>query len=210
MKVIGINGSPRKNGNTSILLHTVFEELNNEGIETEEINVAIKPFRGCTSCFKCGENQDRHCVIKDGLNDIIDKLAKADGILLGTPVYCADVSGQIKSFLDRVSLVSAMNRSMLKRKIGASVIAVRRAGALHAFHSLNSFFSILEMVIAGSSYWNMGFGLQEGEVNQDAEGIQTMRNLGKNMAWLIKMKEFTKDKIAEPDTKFEVLTNFIR
>ncbi len=210
MKVIGINGSPRKNGNTSILLHTVFEELNNEGIETEEINVAVKPFRGCTSCFKCAKNQDRHCVIKDGLNEIIDKLAEADGILLGTPVYCADVSGQIKIFLDRVSLVSAMNRSMLKRKIGASVVAVRRAGSLHAFHSLNSFFSILEMVIAGSSYWNMGFGFQEGEVNQDAEGLQTMRNLGKNMAWLIKMKEFTKDKIAEPDTKFEVITNFIR
>ena len=211
MKVIAINGSPRKKGNTSILIQTVFEELNAQGIETEEINVGLKSFRGCLACMKCAENLDGHCVIKnDNLNEIIDKMREADGIILGSPVYCADISGQMKSFIDRVSLVSAVNGNIMTRKVGAGITAVRRAGALTAFHSLNSFFTILEMVVVGSSYWNMGFGLEEGEVKQDEEGLQTMRNLGKNMAWLIKSIAAAKQTIPAPETKHEARTNFIR
>ena len=211
MKVIAINGSPRKNGNTSTLIQTVFEDLNAQGIDTEEINIGLKNFRGCLGCMKCAENQDGHCIIKnDNLNEVIDKMKEADGIILGTPVYCADVSGQMKTFIDRVSLVSAVNGNILTRKVGASVIAVRRAGALAAFHTLNSFFTILQMVVVGSTYWNMGFGMEEGEVKQDEEGLQTMHNLGKNMSWLMKSIEAGKETIPIPDTKMEVMTNFIR
>ena len=211
MKVIAINGSPRKKGNTSILINTVFEDLNAQGIETEEINVGTKTFRGCLACMKCAENLDGHCIIKnDNLNEIIDKMREADGILLGSPVYCADLSGQMKVFIDRVSLVSAVNGNIMTRKVGASVIAVRRAGALTAFNSLNSFFTILQMVVVGSTYWNIGFGMEEGEVKQDEEGLQTMHNLGKNMAWLIKSIDTSKSTVPEPETKMEVLTNFIR
>ena len=211
MKVIAINGSPRKNGNTSTLIQAVFEELNAQGIETEEINVGTKNFRGCLACMKCAEKLDGHCIIKnDSLNEIIDKMREANGIILGSPVYCADISGQIKSFIDRVSFVSAVNGNIMTRKVGASVLAVRRAGALTAFHSLNSFFTILEMVVVGSTYWNMGFGMEEGEVNQDEEGMQTMRNLGKNMAWLIKSIDAATQTIPAPDTKREARTNFIR
>ena len=211
MKVIAINGSPRKNGNTSILIQTVFEELKTQGIDTEEINVGTKTFRGCMACMKCAENLDGHCVIKtDNLNDIIDKMREADGIILGSPVYCANLSGQMKVFMDRASLVSAVNGNIMTRKVGAAVMAVRRAGALSAFHSLNSFFTILQMVVVGSSYWNMGFGLEEGEVKQDEEDLQTMRNLGKNMSWLIKSIDVAKDTVVEPETNVEVSTNFIR
>ncbi len=209
MKVIAINGSPRRTGNTSILIQTVFKELKAEGIEAEEINVGTKHFRGCLGCMKCAENLDGHCVIRnDDLNDIIDKMKDADGIILGSPVYCADISGQMKVFMDRVSLVSAVNGNIMTRKVGASVIAVRRAGALTAFHSLNSFFTILQMIVVGSTYWNMGFGMEEGEVLQDEEGLQTMRNLGKNMVWLL--KSIKTAKLPEPETKIEVFTNFIR
>jgi multimeric flavodoxin WrbA len=210
MKVIAINGSPRKKGNTSILIQTVFEELNAQGIETAEINVGVKTFRGCMACMKCAENLDGHCIIKnDNLNDIIDKMREADGIILGSPVYCADLSGQMKTFIDRVSLVSAVNGDIMRRKVGAAVMAVRRAGALSAFHSLNSFFTILEMVVVGSSYWNMGFGHDEGEVKQDEEGLQTMSNLGKNMAWLIKSIDAAKKTVPGPETIREARTNFI-
>ena len=122
----------------------------------------------------------------DSVNGWIKKVQEADGIILGSPVYCADLSAQIKAFIDRVGLVCVANGSLLKRKVGASVLAVRRAGALPAFHSLNSFYTIQEMIIVGSSYWNMGFGLKEGDVEKDEEGIRTMRNLGINMAWVLK------------------------
>jgi len=211
MKVIAINGSPRKKGNTSILIQTVFKELISQGIETEEINVGIKSIHGCVACMKCKETLDNKCIIKlDAFNEIFEKMIDADGIILGSPVYCADLTGQIKVFLDRATVVSAVNDDIFRHKVGASVVAVRRAGALTTFHSLNSFFNIHQMLTVGSTYWNMGFGMEEGEVNQDEEGIQTMRNLGKNMAWLLKSLEFAKDKIPLPDSHREVHTNFIR
>ena len=187
MKVIGINGSARKDGNTSILIRKVFDELEAEGIETKLVNLGSQSVNGCLACMKCFENKDGHCVQdKDALNEWVDDLAAADGIVLGTPVYFANISGQIKCFLDRAWMVARANDNMFKRKVGAAVVAARRAGAVTAFHALNTYFGISEMIIAGSTYWNMGYGRQKGECLQDGEGLQNMANLGKNMAWLIK------------------------
>lgn len=211
IKVIAFNGSPRKDGNTSILLNTVLQELALEGISVEEIHVGEKQIQGCIACMKCWENKNKQCVLKnDAVNSWLAKMQDADGIILGSPVYCADLSSQIKAFMDRTSMVACANDDMLQRKIGASVVAVRRAGSLHTFHSLNSFFTISQMIIVGSSYWNMGFGFEKGEVLRDAEGLQTMRNLGRNMAWLLKSLALTKNSVPQPQTKTEVLTNFIR
>ena len=187
MKVIAFNGSARKDGNTSILLNMVFEELKAEGIETEIYTLAGKPIQGCIACFKCFEKKDRRCAVeKDIINECIEKMLKADGILLGSPTYFADVSAGMKALIERCGMVSRANGDMLKRKVGAGVVAVRRAGAMHVFSSLNSFFLINQMIIPGSSYWNLAIGRQPGEVNNDLEGVQTMKNLGKNMAWLLK------------------------
>jgi multimeric flavodoxin WrbA len=187
MKVIAFNGSARKDGNTTILLNMVFEELKAEGIETEIYTLAGKPIQGCIACFKCFEKKDKRCAVeKDIINECIQKMLEADGILLGSPTYFADVSAGMKALIERCGMVSRANGDMLKRKVGAGVVAVRRAGAMHVFSSLNSFFLINQMIIPGSSYWNLGIGRQPGEVNNDLEGVQTMKNLGKNMAWLLK------------------------
>ena len=187
MKVIGINGSARKDGNTSILIRKVFDELEAEGIETKLVNLGSQSVNGCLACMKCFENKDGHCVQdKDALNEWVDDLAAADGIVLGTPVYFANISGQIKCFLDRAWMVARANDNMFKRKVGAAVVAARRAGAVTAFHALNAYFGISEMIIVGSTYWNMGYGREKGECLKDGEALQNMANLGKNMAWLIK------------------------
>jgi multimeric flavodoxin WrbA len=187
MKVIAFNGSARKDGNTSILLNLVFEELKAEGIETELYALAGKPIQGCIACYKCFEKKDKRCAVeKDIINECIQKMLEADGILLGSPTYFADVSAGMKALIERCGMVSRANGDILKRKVGAGVVAVRRAGAMHVFNSLNSFFLINQMIIPGSSYWNLGIGRQPGEVNNDLEGVQTMKNLGKNMAWLLK------------------------
>ncbi|HTP03696.1 MAG TPA: flavodoxin family protein [Nitrospirota bacterium] len=186
MKVIAFNGSARKDGNTSILLNMVFEELKAEGIGTEMYTLAGKPIQGCIACYKCFENKNKRCAVeKDIINECIQKMIEADGILLGSPTYFADVSAGMKALIERCGMVSRANGDMLKRKVGAGVVAVRRAGAMHVFNSLNSFFLINQMIVPGSSYWNLAIGRQPGEVNNDAEGVQTMKNLGKNIAWLL-------------------------
>jgi multimeric flavodoxin WrbA len=187
MKVIAFNGSARKDGNTSILLNMVFDELKAEGIGTEIYTLAGKPIQGCIACYKCFEKKNKRCAVeKDIINECIQKMLEADGILLGSPTYFADVSAGMKALIERCGMVSRANGDMFKRKVGAGVVAVRRAGAMHVFNSLNSFFLISQMIIPGSSYWNLAIGRQPGEVNSDLEGVQTMRNLGKNMAWLLK------------------------
>jgi multimeric flavodoxin WrbA len=211
MKVMGFNGSARKNGNTSVLIQKVFQELEAEGIETKLVNLGPKPVHGCLACMKCVENQDGRCVqTKDDLNDWLEEMRACDGIVLGTPVYFADISGQIKCFMDRTGMVSKANGDMFQRKVGAGVVAVRRAGSVSAFHSLNAYFSIAQMMIVGSTYWNMGYGMMEGEVLQDGEGLQTMANLGKNMAWLMKSIAASSGAVRPPETSMEVMTNFIR
>lgn len=211
MKVIGFNGSARKDGNTSALIQKVFEPLEAEGIQTKQVNLGAKAVNGCLACMKCHEKQDGHCIqTKDPLNDWLDEMKAADGIILGTPVYFADISGQLKCFMDRTGMVAIANGNMFKRKAAAAVVAVRRAGAVSAFHSVNAYFTIAEMIVVGSSYWNIGFGMDKGDVAQDGEGLQTMRNLGQNMAWLIKSIEAAKDKVQAPETAVTVMTNFIR
>ena len=186
MKVLAINGSARKDGNTAILIKTVFKELEAEGIETELIQLGGKSIHGCAACYKCFENKDRHCAFKDDLNPILDKMVEADGIILGSPTYFADVTSEMKALIDRSGFVSMANQRMFRRKVGAAVVAVRRAGAIHAFDTINHWFLIQEMIIPGSIYWNIGVGREAGAVEGDEEGLRTMSTLGKNMAWLMK------------------------
>jgi len=187
MKVVAFNGSARRNGNTAILLGYVMGELQAEGIETELVEMSGCNIHGCLACRKCSTKKDRRCSQKDDIGNVyIEKMEAADGILLGSPTYVTDVSPEIKALIDRACLVSGANGGMFRRKVGAAVVAVRRAGATHAFDTLNHFFLITEMIVPGSRYWNIGIGREIGEVEKDAEGIETMKVLGRNMAWLLK------------------------
>jgi len=187
MKVVGINGSARKDGNTAILIRRVFDELEKEGIETELIQLAGKKIRGCTACMKCRENLDKHCSVKnDFFNKCFDKMLEADGIILGSPTYFSDLTTEMKALIDRAGYVSKGNGDLLKRKVGAAVSAVRRAGAIHTLDSINHLFFISQMIVPGSSYWNIGIGREKGDVAADEEGMHTMQVLGQNMAWLLK------------------------
>jgi multimeric flavodoxin WrbA len=187
LKVVAFNGSPRKEGNTAALIKHVLIELEKEGIETEVVQVGGKNIHGCTACTKCYENRDRKCVIdKDVVNECIEKMLDADGIILASPTYFADLTPELKALIDRAGFVAIANGCLFRRKVGAAVVAVRRAGSVHVFDSINHFFTISQMIIPGSSYWNMGMGLAEGDVEKDEEGIRTMQILGQNMAWLLK------------------------
>ena len=186
MKVVAFNGSPRQKGNTAILIEELFKILKQDNIETEMIQLGNKPVHGCTACGKCKEIHDARCHIKNNhLNFCIEKMLEADGIIIGTPVYFADVTPETKALMDVAGYVTRANGHLLKRKVGAEVIAVRRGGALHAFESINNFFMINQMIVPGSSYWNFAFGRNEGDVLNDDEGMQTIRTLGENMAWLL-------------------------
>lgn len=187
MKVIAFNGSARKDGNTAVMVRWVFDELAKEGVETELYQMASKKINGCRACNKCFENQNQRCSVEtDVANECIEKMTGADGIILASPVYFADVSAQIKALMDRAGLVGIANGGLYRRKAGAAVVVARRGGAIHTFDSLNHFFFISEMIVPGSSYWNMGFGLQPGDVEQDEEAKGTMATLGQHMAWLLK------------------------
>jgi multimeric flavodoxin WrbA len=187
MKVVAFNGSARRDGNTAILIRQVFTELENNGIETEMVQLARKDIRGCIVCYKCFANQDRRCSVKnDAVNECIEKMLEADGIILASPTYFADVTAEMKALIDRSGMVAKANGDMLRRKVGAAVVAVRRGGAIHTFDTLNHFFFISQMIVPGSSYWNVGIGMEPGEVEKDQEGMTTMKVLGENMAWLLK------------------------
>jgi multimeric flavodoxin WrbA len=187
MKVVAFNGSPRKDGNTATLIRHVLAELEKEGIETETVQIGGKSIHGCIACGKCVENKDRKCVIdKDIVNDCIEKMFEADGIILASPTYFADLTPELKALIDRAGFVAGANGGLLRHKVGAAVVAVRRAGSIHVFDSINHLFTISQMIIPGSSYWNIGMGLDKGDVERDDEGIRTMHTLGQNMAWLLK------------------------
>ena len=187
MKVVAINGSPRKKGNTSILINLVLDEIEKEGIDTELIQLSGKKIRGCVACYGCFKNMDKKCAVNtDDMNGIIEKMHLADGIILGSPTYFSNVTSEIKALIDRCGLVSMANGGLLKRKVGAAVVAVRRAGSVNTFDAMNRFFLYSQMIVPGSCYWNMGIGLQPGDVNQDQEGINIMKVLGRNMAWTLK------------------------
>lgn len=187
IKVVAFNGSPRKEGNTTILLNIVLEELKKEEIDTELVQLSGQVLSGCRACYKCRENQDQRCAVtNDNLNDYISKMIGAHGILLGSPTYISDMSANMKALIERATIVSRSNGDLFKKKVGAAVVSVRRAGSNHVLSSINYFFLINQMIIPGSSYWNMAIGRNPGEVRDDQEGIQTMRTLGQNMAWLLK------------------------
>jgi multimeric flavodoxin WrbA len=190
MNVIAFNGSAQKDGNTAILINRVLTELRNEGIDTELYQLAGRKIHGCTACFKCFQNKNRRCAVSnDALNECIEKMLQADGIILGSPTYFANVTAEMKALIDRAGFVAKANGDMFARKVGAAVVAVRRAGSIHVFNSINHFFFISQMVVPGSSYWNMGIGLKKGDVENDEEGIATMQTLGRNMAWLMRKLE---------------------
>jgi multimeric flavodoxin WrbA len=186
MKVVAFNGSPRVGGNTEQAIKLVFEELHKQGIETELIQLGGRKVYGCLACGKCREKKDNRCVrTDDDMNIFIQKILEADGIILGSPVYFSNVSTEIKALIDRCGFVAKANGDSLKGKVGAAVIAVRRAGATFTYAAINMFFGINQMIIPCSSYWNMTLALQPGDIQNDAEGIQTFKTLGQNMAHLL-------------------------
>ena len=185
MKVVAYNGSPRVNGNTHKLIEIMFEELNKEGIETVEVNVGLDSVKGCVGCGSCKKNQNNKCVIDDKLNEYYKEVIDADGIILASPVYYADVTGQMKCFIDRFATVGRANGT-LRGKVGCSLAVARRNGAFHTYSTLNAVMGVSEMVMPGSNYWNQGVGRAVGEVLDDADGVQTVRLLAKNMAALMK------------------------
>ncbi len=187
MKVVAFNGSARKDGNTALLLRRVLQVLEAEGIEIELIQLAGGRICGCNACRTCFSTKNNRCVIEDdNVNAYVQKMIEADGIILGSAVYFSMMASELKALLDRVFYVARANGDLFKRKVGAAVVAVRRAGGIPTFDAINHFFLISQMVIPASSYWNVGFGRQKGDVEGDEEGMQTMEDLGKNMAWLIK------------------------
>jgi multimeric flavodoxin WrbA len=190
MKAVAFCGSARKNGNTALLLNTVLEPLKALGVETELVELAGRDISGCKACMGCFKEKIHRCVFdNDIVNECIEKMIAADVILLGSPTYFANVSSEMKALIDRSGMVSRANGNMLKRKLGAGIVAVRRAGAIHAFDSLNHFFLIGEMIVVGSSYWNIGIGREKGEVAGDEEGMGGMKALGENIGWLLKKLE---------------------
>jgi multimeric flavodoxin WrbA len=187
MRVIAFNGSARKDGNTAILIRRVFQILEKEGIETELIQLAGEQIHGCTACGTCRRIQNKQCkIVNDNVNAYIEKMIAADGIIFGSPTYFSMVTPEIKAIIDRTGFVSRANKDLFKGKVGAAVVAVRRAGGIPTFDAINHFFLINQMIVPGSSYWNIGIGLGKGEVEKDEEGLKTMDDLGKNMAWLLK------------------------
>lgn len=185
MYALAINGSPRKGGNTETLLKETLRPLEENGWKTEIIQIGGKPMRGCVACRGCFKNKDNKCVLKNDIfNAIMEKMIAADAIIIGTPTYFTDVTAEIKALIDRAGYVSIANGRNLRGKIGAGVVAVRRAGSTHAFDTINHLFQITQMIIPGSTYWNMGIGLNKQDVINDQEGIKTMVNLGKAIDWL--------------------------
>ena len=187
MKVVAFNGSPRKEGNTNLLLCHVLKVLEGEGIETELIKLGGEKIHGCNSCRTCYSTKNRRCIIEDDkVNLYIQKMIEANGIILGSPVYFSMMTPEMKAFLDRAFYVARANGDLFKRKVGAAVVAVRRAGGIPTFDAINHFFLISQMIVPGSSYWNVGFGRKEGEVENDEEAMKTMEALGTNISWLVK------------------------
>ena len=187
MKVLGILGSPRRGGNTDILIDTALGVLAEEGLTTEFLSLADRPIKPCMACRGCFASDKIRCVQQDpAFEGVLEKFAAADGILLGSPVYFGSATPQIMALLDRVGYVARRHPQLLRRKAGAAIVVARRAGQNVTFAQLNYFFLISEMIVPGSTYWNIAFGREKGEVENDAEGMDTVRTLARNMAWLMK------------------------
>ncbi|MCC8144787.1 MAG: flavodoxin family protein [Tannerellaceae bacterium] len=211
MKVIAFNGSPRKKGNTYHAIEIVAQELEAKGIEVEIVSIGKKEIRGCIACNWCMKYEKDRCVFdNDPVNDWISKMKKADGIILGSPVYFAGINGSMKSFLDRAGYVLSRRPGALRYKVGAAVIAVRRSGGIAALDELNHYLNYFEMLVPAANYWNVIHGRRAGEALQDEEGKQIMRILGRNMAWLMQLLQYGEGKIEKPDLENKIATSFIR
>jgi len=200
MKAIAINGSPRKGGNTETLLRKVLEPLTTAGWTTEFIQLGGKEIRGCRACYQCFDKKNSRCGQKgEEVFDVcLEKMLQADAIILGSPTYFTDVSSEMKALLDRAGLVAVANGGLLRRKIGAAVVAVRRGGGTHAFDTINHMFLMSGVIVPGSTYWNLGFGLDKGEVKKDEEGLRNMTDLGQTIAWLGDAIQRSPDRISSP------------
>lgn len=209
MKVLLLNGSPKANGNTAQALEILGAELTAQNIEIEMIHVGNKQLRGCMACNMCRKNGDQKCIIKDGdfVNETIQKMKEADGIVISSPVYYAAIAGTMKCFLDRAFYAGA---SFVRGKVGASVVAVRRSGGISTFNQLNNFLNYGEMIMPTSNYWNVAHGTAPGEIHKDPEGVQIMRVQGKNMARTLKLLEFGKKEVPMYEAEEKEWTNFIR
>ncbi len=186
MYVVGFNGSARPKGNTSYFIEKTFEPLRAAGIECEQVSLAQKVIRGCTACLNCRETGSGRCVFEDDIvNECIEKMEKADAIIIGSPVYFSDITAETKALIDRAGYAIRGSGNFLSRKVGAAIAVARRAGTVHALQSINQFFFINEMVVPGSTYWNMSLARAEGDGAHDEEGIKTMHRLGENIAWLL-------------------------
>ncbi|AOT71541.1 flavodoxin family protein [Geosporobacter ferrireducens] len=211
MKVVAFNGSPNKEGNTYHAIKIMADELEKEGIETEIIHVGNKAIRGCMACNQCVKNKNEKCVLPgDEVNEWIQKMKEAEGIILGSPVHYSSMGATMKAFLDRAFYVTSVNNGMLRHKVGTAVVAVRRSGGVAAFDQLNNYINYSEMLMPTSNYWNVIHGTRPGEALQDQEGVQIMRILAKNMVWLLKLVENGKGAVKEPERENKVYTNFIR
>lgn len=208
MKVIAINGSPRKNGNTSQALKVMADELEQQGIEVEIIQIGQLNIHGCIGCGYCRTSEENHCVFKnDIVNEVAKKMREPEGFILASPTYYAGIAGTMKAFLDRVFYTSS---NYFKYKVATSISVVRRAGGVDVVHQLNNYLNLAQTVISPSQYWTIAYGLEKGEVHQDKEGIQTLRKNAKSMAWLLKIIDAEKEKIPVPVEEDRVMTNFIR
>lgn len=211
MKVVAFNGSPHKEGNTYHALQVVGKELQNAGIDFEIIHVGNQTVRGCAACNQCAKTQNAQCAIKsDPVNEWISAMQAADGILLGSPVHFSGVAGTMKSFLDRAFYVHSTNGGLFRHKVGAAVVAVRRSGGSSTFDALNHYLNYAEMFMPATNYWNVIHGTAPGEVHADEEGVQIMRVLGKNMAYLMQSMQAARETSAAPAAEPKAFTNFVR
>lgn len=211
MKVIAINGSPKKDGNCARSLARLGEGLGKEGIGFEVIHLGGEAIRGCTACGSCGRKKDGACVFADdAVNPAVKRMQAADGIVLASPVYYSGVAGTMKSFLDRAFYVAGASGGLFRHKAGAALVSVRRSGGSSALDCLNHYLNYSEMIVASSNYWNIVHGAKPGEAEQDAEGMQIVDVLAKNLAWILKMREAAADGIPEPPRADKVFMNFIR
>ncbi len=209
MKVIAFNGSPKKEGNTYEAIKMVAEQLKEENIEVEIVQVGSEKIYGCTACNSCFKMRNERCILNDEVNEWIQKMKEADGIIFGSPVHFSSISATMKSFLDRASYVGSANNGLFRHKVGVGIVAVRRAGGLPAYHQLINYIGYSEMLMPTSNYWNVIFGQKSGEVVQDDEGVQIMRILGKNMAYLMKLRELGEGKIERPEPENKIRKNLV-
>lgn len=208
MKVIAINGSPRKGGNTSQALKIMADELEQHGIEVEILQIGHLNIHGCIGCGYCWTSEENQCVFKEDIvNEAAKKMREADGFILASPTYYAGIAGTMKAFLDRVFFTSS---DYFRYKAATSISVVRRAGGVDVVHQLNNYLNLAQTVIPPSQYWTAAYGMEKGEVLQDEEGIQTLRKNARSMAWLLRTIDAGKEKIPVPVEEDHVMTNFIR